>query len=101
MTIMMAQQWQWLWQQCSAACSTGKNTAALAKSTLIQVLLPACSCGTVSDGDNGTLQVHMMQVEEGSMPQMAIHALPTFVIDRFLKIQVFKVFLLCRVKRKL
>jgi len=65
----------------------------MAKNTLIQVLLLACCCGTVSDNDNGTLQVRMMQVEEGSILQMAIYALPTIVIDcPYLKEQRLEIF---------
>jgi len=94
MTIMMAQQWQWLWQQCSTACSTGKNTAALAKITLIQVLLPACCCGTVSNDDNGTLQVCMMQTVVINCPYLKEQRLEIFENTFF---KIFKVLTLpCR-----
>jgi len=79
-------QQQWHWQDCSAATAknaTAKNKAAMAKST-ISVCRQPRAVRLVSNGGGNTLQMHMRQIEEGSMLLVALYILPIFVIDNLI-----------------
>jgi len=71
-----------------------KEHSSIGKEHTHSSLLPACCCGTVSNDDNGTLQVHMTQTVVIDCPYLKEQRLEIFE-NAFFK--VFKVLTLpCR-----